>query len=602
MYGDTDTDSTENQAKASSHETSDPSDDNPKLVDPSERHPIPVERDDLTSVSSRFPRISRQFTLEEDAEKDTLNDKIQPILEYHDLLVLKKTGSASKSTELTILSAVSSYQTISLQARTALHETEGSFAYCIGAGNDLIVVRKSGTGSNFTEICISSSLSNYQVYSLQSISCLKDSDQSYAFVAASNNDIFVIKKAKTTSGNLELSILSANASFKIFSLQTTIIPLPAKGRYAFAVSPSHDLFIFQQSGSASGSTELHILSAASNYARISAHIRTALGVTDSTMEFSVNSIGDVVIVKKAKTASGKVELLVLSSSSSYKAVAREVVVDLPLANHRTSFCLGRSDELLAIKSSRTTSRKVELLKFAADGGQYQSPPVPIRSNCFQKTRAFTFATMPNKDLMVIKRLGCESRKTEIKILSAASDYKTYTLDTSSAFVETDDDHSFCLLTNGDLMAICQAGSSSGQVEVQVLSAESLYKSVTRTVVTAMTLPKPNSTQFLAADNGDIFAINFSSTTSKKVTISVLTAMGSYSNVTESFETELECSDDYTFAFRRSSRDLFVIQSANTASECVEVSLLSADASYKGSISRHVTSFPETDTTFEYLLI
>ncbi|MCC3776489.1 VCBS repeat-containing protein [Streptomyces sp. UNOB3_S3] len=76
-----------------------------------------------------------------------------------DLLAIKKSGTGTNSTEVHVLSGASNYQRFILQTGTALHETDRTFAFSVADWNrdgrpDLVAIKKSNTGTNSTEVHI----------------------------------------------------------------------------------------------------------------------------------------------------------------------------------------------------------------------------------------------------------------------------------------------------------------------------------------------------------------------------------------------------------------------------------------------------------------
>jgi uncharacterized protein YvpB len=84
---------------------------------------------------------------------------------------------------------------------------------------------------------------------------------------------------------------------------------------------------------------------------------------------------------------------------------------------------------------------------------------------------WNFGVLPNGDLVGIKKSGTGSGKTEVHILTAASNYRSFRLQTGTALHETGDNFAFSVLPNGDLVAIKKSGTGSGKTEVHILAAQ-----------------------------------------------------------------------------------------------------------------------------------
>src|SRR6185437_895684 len=84
-----------------------------------------------------------------------------------------------------------------------------------------------------------------------------------------------------------------------------------------------DLFMVEGGETATHSTEVHVLSAASAYGTFSLHTRTPLGVNDGSLDYELadwshGGSPDLGLVKKFNTASGMTEVHILSAPSNYQ--------------------------------------------------------------------------------------------------------------------------------------------------------------------------------------------------------------------------------------------------------------------------------------------
>jgi subtilisin family serine protease len=105
-----------------------------------------------------------------------------------------------------------------LQTGTALHETDQTFDFALADWNgdgrpDLIAIKKSGTGSNSTEVHILSGASNFQQFILQTGTALHETDQTFDFALADWNgdgrpDLIAIKKSGTGSNSTEVHVVN----------------------------------------------------------------------------------------------------------------------------------------------------------------------------------------------------------------------------------------------------------------------------------------------------------------------------------------------------------------------------------------------------------
>ncbi|ULP72690.1 hypothetical protein BDGGKGIB_02335 [Nodularia sphaerocarpa UHCC 0038] len=233
------------------------------------------------------------------------------VLSNGDLMGIKKSSTGSGKTEVHILSASSNYQQFRLQTATALHETGDNFDFAVLSNGDLMGIKKSSTGSGKTEVHILSASSNYQQFRLQTATALHETGDNFDFAVLSNGDLMGIKKSSTGSGKTEVHILSASSNYQQFRLQTATALHETASNFDFAVLSNGDLMGIKKSSTGSGKTEVHILSASSNYQQFRLQTATALHETASNFDFAVLSNGDLMGIKKSSTGSGKTEVHIL---------------------------------------------------------------------------------------------------------------------------------------------------------------------------------------------------------------------------------------------------------------------------------------------------
>jgi hypothetical protein len=135
---------------------------------------------------------------------------------------------------------------------------------------------------------------------------------------------------------------------------------------------------------------------------------------------------------------------------------------------------------------------------------------------------FAFSTLPNGDLLAIKKSGTDSGRVEVHILTAKSNYTKYRLNQVSVLDQIGDNFAFSALPNGDLLAIKKSGTDSGRVEVHILTAKSNYTKYRLNQVSALDQIGDNFA-FSALPNGDLLAIKKSGTDSGRVEVHILTA-------------------------------------------------------------------------------
>ena len=252
------------------------------------------------------------------------------------------------------------YQEFCLQTGTALHETDASFEFGVAANRDVFAIKKSGTGSGTTEIHVLSAASGYKEFSLQTGTALHPTDQTFEFGIAGNRDVFAIKKSGTGSGTTEIHVLSAASGYREFSLQTGTALHQTDQTFEFGIAANRDVFAIKKNGTGTGTTEIHVLSAASGYQQFSVQTGTALHPTDQTFEFGIAANRDVFAIKKSVTGSGTTEIHILSASRGYGGFTLQTGTVLHPTDQRFEFSVASNRDVFAIKKSGTGSGTTEI--------------------------------------------------------------------------------------------------------------------------------------------------------------------------------------------------------------------------------------------------
>jgi Astacin (Peptidase family M12A) len=222
-------------------------------------------------------------------------------------------GQRNGLSNIDIISVNSMYSNTSFKMQTGsvLHETDSTFAFCLASNGDLFAIKKSGTGSNSTEVHILSAASNYQSYSLQTGSVLHETDTTFEFALAPNCDLFAIKKSGTGSNSTEVHILSAASNYQSYSLQTGSVLHETDTTFEFALAPNRDLFAIKKSNTGTRLTEVHVLSSASNYQQYILQTGTVLHQTDDSFTFDVTTSRDLFAIKKRNTGTNSTEVHII---------------------------------------------------------------------------------------------------------------------------------------------------------------------------------------------------------------------------------------------------------------------------------------------------
>ena len=229
-----------------------------------------------------------------------------------DLFAISKSGTGSGTTEVHVLSAESGYQEFSLHTATALGETGANYEFALTPDRDLVAIAKSGTGTGTTEVHILSAASNYSEFVLQTGTALHETGDSFELELAANGDLFAISKSGTGTGSTEVHVLSAASQYQEFSLHTGTALHETGGSFKFLLAANGDLFALSKSGTGTGSTEVHVLSAGSQYQEFSLHTGTALHETGGSFDFVLSPDRDLYALSKSGTGTSSTEVHVLA--------------------------------------------------------------------------------------------------------------------------------------------------------------------------------------------------------------------------------------------------------------------------------------------------
>ena len=218
------------------------------------------------------------------------------------------------------------------------------------------------------------------------------------------------------------------------------------------------------------------------------------------------------------------------------------------------------------------------------------------------------------DLVAIKKNGSESKTTEIHVLSGASRFQTFHLQKASGLHETSTAQFDFALTdwNGDgtldLVAIKKNGTESKRTEVHILSGASDFTKFILQTDTA--LHETDDTfafamgPWTAQSKPDLFAIKKSKTDSGKTEVHILSGASEFHRFVLQTATNLD-ETDATFEFDVTDwnadgrPDLVAIKKSNTSRKATEVHVLSGASEFKRSILRSETALHSTDGSFQF---
>ncbi|MDW3191028.1 MAG: hypothetical protein R8G66_01650 [Cytophagales bacterium] len=230
----------------------------------------------------------------------------------------------------------------------------------LGKDNDLFCIWKNGTGTHKTEVHQLTASSNYAKAGIQVGTAFDETDEWWDFVIApDNNDLVGIEKQNTGSGKTEIHILSAKSNYQTFTTHAVSGLDYTDHNWQFAMAPNRDLVgIFQKGGS--NKTEVHILSAASDYKDFTLHSATEWPVSGAECDFSIDGDRNLVICKKWDTGTNSTEVHILTASSNYKDYEIQTGTALPETDCSRTFLAASNLDVYAVFSQATGSKKTEV--------------------------------------------------------------------------------------------------------------------------------------------------------------------------------------------------------------------------------------------------
>lgn len=263
-------------------------------------------------------------------------------------LVAVKKGPTTGSgrTEVHRLTASSNYKKYDLQTRTALGITGGNWDFVMDSKNNLVGILKGPkTGTGTTEVHRLSASSNYLKFDLQTGTALHYTDDNWAFTMDSkDNLVAVLKGPRTGTGMTEVHRMSASSNYKKFDLQTGTglhytNTAANKGEWDFQMDPQDNLVcILKGPKSGSGKTEVHKLSGASNFKKFNLHTSTALHYSIWGWSFAMAGNDVVGILKGPTTGTCMTEIHILDGGANYKKWKLQKGTGLALSSKHS--CLG----------------------------------------------------------------------------------------------------------------------------------------------------------------------------------------------------------------------------------------------------------------------
>ena len=226
--------------------------------------------------------------------------------------------------------------------------------YQLDGDTDIVAIKKNGTGTGTTEVHMMNADTNYQSWLLQTGTALGVTDNTWDFVKGDydrdgKTDIFSIQKIGTGTGTTELHILDAKTQYQSFVLHSGTALGVTGDNFDFQGADCNgdgytDLIAIQKSGTASGRTEVHILDGKSGYQSWQLHAATALAPTDDTWKFQVgdyngDGITDIVGLKQSNTGTATTEVHVLNGATNYQSFVMQTGTALAETGNNWDFLM-----------------------------------------------------------------------------------------------------------------------------------------------------------------------------------------------------------------------------------------------------------------------
>ena len=205
------------------------------------------------------------------------------------------------------------------------------------------------------------------------------------------------------------------------------------------------------------------------YDRFSLQTGTALHETDATFQFAVAPNRDVFAIKKSSTGTRSTEIHVLSTASRYQSFSLQTGTALHETGATFEFAVAPNRDVFAIKKSGTGTRSTEIHVLSAASG-YQSFSLQTGTALHETDATFEFAVASNRDVFAFKKSGTGTHSTEVHVLSAASGYRRFSLQTGTALHETNANFELAVAPNRDVFAIKKSGTGTHSTEIHVLDA------------------------------------------------------------------------------------------------------------------------------------
>jgi hypothetical protein len=253
-------------------------------------------------------------------------------LKVPDLVFVKTANTGSGMVEVHIASAASAFMTISHNATMFNLGLQGTWLmadFDHDDALDLVLIQTAGTTSGNVEVVVASGVSGFTQQIFQQVTSFQaEADGVWTLIDKGKKaipDLAFIKTANTPSGNVEVHFATGASGYQQrYGEMATIFKIDPNSLWSFGDfngKDGLDLFRLVPNNTATGQAEIHIASAKSEYQTLVLELPTGFpaGPDNGTWmmtHFETDKVSDLALISTAGTASGKVEVHVISGQSS----------------------------------------------------------------------------------------------------------------------------------------------------------------------------------------------------------------------------------------------------------------------------------------------
>lgn len=294
---------------------------------------------------------------------------------------------------------------------------------------------------------------------------------------------------------------------------------PVTGDYTLTVTSN--VVALQKNGTQSNRTEFSVLNGDGEFANIFNHFPTAFSSTDDNFQFlladwDLDGYADLIAVKKQFTGTRRTEIHIVSGATGYSKFIFQIGTGLHETDSQWRFALADWDgdhrpDLFCIRRAGGAAGRVEVHVLSA-ASNYQQFILNTPTALQYTADNFDFHIADwdgdaRPDLFAIKKNQTGAGRTEVHIASGASNFGNFILQTGTALHETDSTWSFAVTDwdgggKVDLVGFKKLNTGTNSTEIHVLQGETQFQNFILQIGTAL----PNTgqeTELLLADNAII---------------------------------------------------------------------------------------------------